>query len=355
MEAIKLIKIGAHKSWEALLEKHKEYVEEIYAEDVGREDLINSRILFGIHLKKFGTNPQIDLLVEKIAGQYEKNPDLFRSSVGAIFISSEDEEYTKQTASILEYKMNKMGLRFLGRPIVEAPEGLNNYNSYSSRNGLTPEQNLEQQFDNLIHRLQAWSDSQRDKTFNRLLVLHSSNEDSNTLELWRMARRHLGDFFVEEIFLGNGEILDCKDCGYKICKHFAKQKSCFYGGIIVEEVYPSIAEADIVVILCPNYNDALTANISAMINRLTALFRNQKFYDKKIYAVIVSGSSGTEAVGTQLIRALNMNKTFQLPPHFSLSAIANDKGSIHKVEGIHERAKRFAEEIILENLQQKIN
>ena len=165
MEAIKLIKIGAHKSWEALLEKHKEYVEEIYAEDVGREDLINSRILFGIHLKKFGTNSQIDLLVEKIAGQYEKNPDLFRSSVGAIFISSEDEEYTKQTASILEYKMNKMGLRFLGRPIVEAPEGLNNYNSYSSRNGLTPEQNLEQQFDNLIHRLQAWSDSQRDKSF----------------------------------------------------------------------------------------------------------------------------------------------------------------------------------------------
>lgn len=105
MEAIKLIKIGAHKSWEALLEKHKEYVEEIYAEDVGKEDLINSRILFAIHLKKFGTNPQIDLLVEKIAGQYEKNPDLFRNSVGAIFISSEEEEYTKQTASILEYKM----------------------------------------------------------------------------------------------------------------------------------------------------------------------------------------------------------------------------------------------------------
>ena len=70
-----------------------------------------------------------------------------------------------------------------------------------------------------------------------------------------------------------------------------------------------------------------------------------KFYDKKLYAVIVSGSSGTEAIATQLIRALNMNKTFQLPPDFTVSAIANDRGSIFEVEDIESRAKDFAERI----------
>ena len=114
---------------------------------------------------------------------------------------------------------------------------------------------------------------------------------------------------------------------------------------MVEEVYPEIIQADILVMLCPNYNDALGANLAAMVNRLTAIFRHMKFYDKKLYAVIVSGSSGTEAIATQLIRALNMNKTFQLPPDFTVSAIANDRGSIFEVEDIESRAKDFAERI----------
>ena len=39
-----------------------------------------------------------------------------------------------------------------------------------------------------------------------------------------------------------------------------------------EEVYPAVREADALVLLCPNYNDALSANLTAFINRLTALF-----------------------------------------------------------------------------------
>lgn len=117
---------------------------------------------------------------------------------------------------------------------------------------------------------------------------------------------------------------------------------------MVEEVYPSILEADIFILLCPNYNDAITANLCAMINRLTAIFRHQKFYDKKVYSVIVSGSSGTEAIATQLIRALNMNKTFQLPPNFIVSAIANDRGSIKEITEIETIAEEFSKLIINE-------
>ncbi len=351
---IKIIRLGESEYLSNLLEiERAKNFEQTFAlldaEKISSEDLSCSRLLFAIHLEKFGTNPKVDAFVTKLAHLCEKNPSLFEQSVGAVFISSEEEEYTKMVASLFVYRLNKLGLRFIGRPILEAPRGLANLTSYLSRNGLSEEENLKLQFEKLILRLANWENA-REKTSRNILVLHSSNEDSNTLELWQMVRQHLGDFSMEEIFLGNGKIFDCKDCGYKICKHFAKQKSCYYGGIVVEEVYPAILSADILVMLCPNYNDAITANLSAMINRLTALFRHQKFYDKKIYAVIVSGSSGTEAVATQLVRALNMNKTFELPPEFSLSAIANDKGAIHAVPEIQEKAKRFAQGIIRENL-----
>ena len=45
-------------------------------------------------------------------------------------------------------------------------------------------------------------------------------------------------------------------------------------------MYPAIMECDALVMLCPNYNDAISANLAAFINRLTALLRKTKFYDK---------------------------------------------------------------------------
>ena len=40
---------------------------------------------------------------------------------------------------------------------------------------------------------------------------------------------------------------------------------------LVDEVFPAIRQANALVMLCPNYNDALSANLTAFINRLTAL------------------------------------------------------------------------------------
>ena len=44
----------------------------------------------------------------------------------------------------------------------------------------------------------------------------------------------------------------------------------------------------------------------------------------------------------QLIGALNVNKGFQLPPYFSLKAIANDPGAVKKISHIQEMARDFA-------------
>lgn len=101
----------------------------------------------------------------------------------------------------------------------------------------------------------------------------------------------------------------------------------------VPEVYPGGAPGRRVVMLCPNYNDALSANLTAFINRLTALFRQTRFYDKALFALVVSGYSGSDLVARQLISAMNMNKSFYLPGRFALLETANDPGEAMGLPG----------------------
>jgi multimeric flavodoxin WrbA len=182
----------------------------------------------------------------------------------------------------------------------------------------------------------------------RLAVLHASNHrTSNTAALWKKIRERLGDEFqVTEVGLRNGTLVDCSGCPYTMCLHFGEQGGCFYGGVMVEEVYPAIREADAVVLLCPNYNDALSANLTAFINRLTALFRQMRFYHKPLFGIVVSGYSGGDIVARQLLGAMNMNKSFHLPGRFALMETANDPGDALALPGIHARLDAFADNII---------
>ena len=100
------------------------------------------------------------------------------------------------------------------------------------------------------------------------------------------------------------------------------------------------------VLLCPNYNDALSANLTAFINRLTALFRKNQFYEKSIFALVVSGYSGGNIVAEQVISAMSMNKTFRLPPYFAMLETANNPASILEVEDIQKKASAFAENMM---------
>ncbi len=105
----------------------------------------------------------------------------------------------------------------------------------------------------------------------------------------------------------------------------------------------AIEEADCVIWLCPNYNDSFAANLTATINRLTVLYHKQSFHKKCMYGVVVSGNSGSDSVGKQLIGALNLNKGFRLPPYAVFAETANDPGSILKVKDIEKKASLYAE------------
>jgi len=64
--------------------------------------------------------------------------------------------------------------------------------------------------------------------------------------------------------------------------------------------------------LCPNYNDAISAKLMAVINRLTVLYKRVKFWDKTLFSIIVSGNSGSDCVAEQLLGTLNINKGLRL-------------------------------------------
>ena len=131
-----------------------------------------------------------------------------------------------------------------------------------------------------------------------------------------------------------------------MCLHFGEQGGCFYGGVMQNEVYPALRRCDGVVMLCPNYNDAISANLTAFINRLTALFRQTRFYDKALFALVVSGYSGNDILARQLISAMNMNKSFYLPGRFAMLETDNNPGDAMAAPGVEERLEGFAENIL---------
>lgn len=304
-------------------------------------DLRSKRILFAVELNEAGFSINVSKILTKL---WNRGAHALDGSIGAVLVHCNNQLFTKTTAQNIIFHANQLGCRFPGRPLIEATGNLSNFLTLQKAIKKPLEDVCIECSNKLGRRLME--DNPRLIDNPKILVLHASNrKTSNTLMLWSMVSRNLQEYCIKEIHIGNGTVRDCFGCPYKMCKHYGKQTSCFYGGVMVEEVYPAVLESDAIVWICPNYNDAISANLSAVINRLTALFRKTKFYDKNIFGVIVSGNSGSDALAKQLISALNINKTFRLPPYFCIMATANDKGAIFKVPKIEERAKQFAENL----------
>lgn len=321
------------------------YDEIATVEEFEKADLRHKKLLFSISLGESGINLEFYNMLKRI----RLRRDCFEGSLGGVIIDGNSELFTKNVSRELVFSANRSGCAFPGRPLVEGTRSLKNFNIRA--------QNF--QVDNLgayiiagrqlVYNMMNYKPLKKKRP--KILMLHASeHKTSNTLSLWEMVKRHLSGCDVREISIRNGEIMDCRGCPYETCLHFAEEEKCFYGGPIVEEVYPAVLECDALVMVCPNYNDALAANLTAFINRLTALVMTHKFYDKCLFGIVVSGYSGGDLVAQQLISALNMNKTFRLPGHFALLETANAPREILGMEGIEARAEKFAA-VILKNLK----
>ncbi len=310
--------------------------------DFKETNLQNSKLLFVIALSFGGINIEYCKILEYIRNEKE----FLKNSIAGLIIDGKSEFYTKDVSRNLVFSANMSGCTFIGKPLVEATGDLKNFKTISKLEEISLEEAYEKQVKSLIDRLFAYKKKKLDKA--NLLLVHSSNRaTSNTLMLWDMVSKYLDDRFeINEVALNKVQLNDCRGCPYEACLHFGKQVGCFYGGgVVTEEVYPALLEADVVVMVCPNYNDSLNANLVAVINRLTALSISHNITDKSVYAIVVSGYSGGDIIAKQILGALNLNKGMELKENFAFLETANAKGSILKVEDIEIKAKKFADKI----------
>lgn len=307
------------------------------------------RVLFAIPLDMFGVNSEVDTLLRVLRGSLH----FLDGSVGGILVDGTGDLYTKSTARELVLAASQAGCLFVGRPLVEATGNLQNFAVQARNAGCSLDDAYRLAAGDLVRRILTFSVVRHQRP--KLTVLHASNyRTSNTMALWGQVRGHLEDSCeITEIGLRNGTLEDCSGCPYTMCLHFGEKGDCFYGGVMVQDVYPSIREANAVLFLCPNYNDALSANLTACINRLTALYRTTPFTDKAVFGIIVSGYSGSDIVAQQLISALCMNKAFFLPPRFCMMETANDAGTVLKLPDIDGRIASFAAGILKQLCEQK--
>ena len=270
-----------------------------------------------------------------------QDTSLLEGCLGAVIVTGMGELYTKDVARDLVLAANLSGCAFLGRPLVEATGSLRNFQVQAEIHGTDEASAFRLAMAELVERLLYWPPLPPVK---KLAALHASvRSTSNTLALWELVKRNLPeDIEIQELCLRNNTVADCNGCAYTTCLHFGERGGCFYGGPMVDEVFPAVRECDALVMLCANYNDALAANLTAFVNRLTALFRQNRFYDKRLYGLVVSGYSGGDLLARQLISSLNMNKSFYLPPRFCLLETANEKGSLIRLPGVSERSADFA-------------
>jgi len=305
-------------------------------------NLKDRRILFALSCDENGMEEETLRLLRRLRSE----KDCLQGSIGSIIVDAEGELYTKQLAQDIVLAANLAGCLFPGKPLVEGTKSLYNHHIMASKRGLSWQNMYFTRIGELVSRLETFSAPKFDRP--KILVLHASESGrSSTLWLWSKIREFLQPHCdIREISLQNGTIHDCRGCSYHACLHFSKSNTCFYGGAISETVLPAIRESNALVFLCPNYNDAVGANITALFNRLTSFLLQSDLYEKYLFGVVVSGFSGSDLVARQLLGSMCLNKTAMLAPKFCMVQTANDLEAIRLVDAIDAQIETFANRIL---------
>lgn len=307
-------------------------------------DLQNQKLIFLVHVDKTGIN----LTLMEILKEIHLETQCLKNTVCGIIIDGENELYTKSIAKKIALTVNMAGGFLPGHAFAEGTGSLFNQQTYAANSQISRKEAFFEKSRQVIETVSSYKPQPFQKENPKILCLYAGNpETSNTYLYWNLVKKKLPGNIgkIQEINLQNGEITDCMGCPYEICLHYGQQNSCFYGGLIVEQVYPAVIESDIIILLCPNYNDSLSANMTAFINRLTAIYRTTDFSKKYLFAAIVSGYSGGDILAEQLISALNLNKGFAITGNALQMITANVPGEILRCKNIERLAQEMSENI----------
>ena len=343
MKAIKILKFSNSDLINQMIEtfKNEEKSQIIKKDFFNKLEFENEKYVLAYQVDNVGSNKSLMNFIRKI----KKNNIKFKKCFSILLTHSSNDLYTKTFSQQVVFLLNTSGLSFIGQPLIEVIKDYKNFRTWQKQyKNKKLKEIMKMNVKKLANRLKKFDDFIVNKP--KILVLHASSYDtSNTLMLWKMIKMNLKGYEIKEIEIEDGKIVDCSGCSFETCNHYAKNKSCYYGGVIIEDILPAIEESDYIIWICPNYNDSISAKLMAVINRMTVLYRRISLKEKVLYSVIISGNSGSDSVAKHLISALNLNKGFILPPNFSIMEIANDPGSIKSVKNINKKAKKFAKRI----------
>ena len=300
--------------------------------------LAGRRVLFAVAVDGGGADPAFFALLRRL----RTDPAALAGATVAMVVDGDGELYTKSAAQALALAATQAGAWLPGMPLVEATGSLYNHHIQAANWGMTWEETYFRRVQLLAERLSAFTPPKFQRP--KVLLLHASNPGrSNTLALGRAVAARIQDRCdVAELALLNGTVHDCRGCGYRQCLHFAQNATCFYGGALSETVFPAIRESDVLLFLCPNYNDALGANLMALINRLTGLVVRESLGEKYVMGVVASGYSGGDVVARQLLGAMCLNRGAITPPRALLLETAHDPGDALRAPQVQTRLDAFA-------------
>lgn len=317
--------------------------------DQGCHFMAHKKIILICDLNEIGRDFKFDELLMVL--RRAENIDCMRGASVAMINRSQSDWYTKTYARSLLLQLNMLGATILGKPLVELLPDYENLMTWQKQIHLPLETVAKNRIADLATRLMNMNLKKFAKP--KILVLHASKEEeSNTLALWHLVMKTWKDssfqYDYKEIYIERGSITDCIGCPFEVCVHEAKQLSCVVGGQYVEQIIPALEWADAIVWICPNYNDTISADLISVINRMSGFYRTRDLSTKRVYGIIVSGNSGTDAVAHQLVGSLNVNKGFSLPPKFCLGEIGNGPLSILQKAGVEDKSRDFAKSMMME-------
>ena len=333
-----LVRLGTTDRMEAVLSTALDglSIQELDASGLQAAPMSGKRLLFAVGMDAYGPHPAFYETVRWL----RQNTGSLNGCAAGLVVDGSGELYTKQAAQNLALAADLAGCAFPGKPLVEGTGSLYNQHIMARRLGLSWEATYCRRVRELALRVAGFSFPVFPHP--RLLMLHSSDHvRSNTVWMGRELLRMLPSAIrTQEMSLQNGTITDCRGCSYKTCLHYAQHDTCFYGGSI-----PAIRDGNAMLFLCPNYNDAVSANLMALFNRMTSLLQYHDLYEKYLFGIVVSGYSGGDLVAQQLLGTMCFNKTAILPPRFCLAQTAHDPGSARRIAGIEDKLRHFAAHI----------
>ncbi|MFM9412838.1 NAD(P)H-dependent oxidoreductase [Peptococcus simiae] len=306
------------------------------------EDLDKARgrhILFAVSLDESGMNAELDAMKRRLA----RDPSLLHGSTGALLVDGPGDLFTKSVAREIVFYTNRAGCAFIPKALVEGIGDLYNFELRAQLLDTDLASAYGYHLAELVDRLQEDRPPLLVPPARLLAVAATSRmKVANTVCFWELVREALpAPLETDFMNLGKGQIADCRGCSYAACT----ERGCPDRDLMVESGFDRVAQADALLVLAPNLNDGLGPDLVAFINRLTHLANTDRITGQWLYAIIVSGYSGSDLLARQLLNAFCLNKGFRLPPYFAAMVTANRPRAILERDHIKERARLFARQI----------